>query len=343
MYKRDMGNPRTIRASTKVKTSIGTAASGSSEQQIKGTDVIDLRQAILDCLNSSLPLSNYFSAHLFSDALTELYWVISGIKHNAQIYVSELLLDKVVAACEVHTLHYSTSSRTWKGQAYPSNPAYYNVSVEVPHAEKISRDQRLRLIFITREACELKVHKSPGNLSDIRLGSLLGYPDCCIKFFNEHWREACNDYEGDVTPFIIANSQSERGFPFQNNHLTGLFGVPLVSHLPCSFSCRATIKQTNERLTKMSTKNPKLCNSITRLMKCPFLYSQRFGAALMTNWKFIMKSRISCVSASLTENSYWGEILEVSDFIESDQQGRVVLVKGGRRRLLDQETILTWR
>jgi hypothetical protein len=300
-----------------------------------------LRQGILDCLNSGLPGFS-FSTEFFSDIIAELYWVISGVKQNAQLYVSDAVLNNVVVACETHSLYYSISSDVWIGKASAANPSYFNLSIQVSPADLFSSDHRLRQIFITRKKADLRAYNALDKSEDVKRGSLLGYPKCCIKLFTEYWRKACSDYEGDVTPFVIANSQRQREFKFQTNHLTGLFGIPLVPHFPCSFSCKPTIRQTEERLLRLRQRNRGLADAVVRLMNCPTLYSEKMGAAIITSWTMVGSDRLTVRSAYITESSNWDEILKDADFIEFDQYGGIALLKGKHRQLMDEETILVW-
>jgi len=75
------------------------------------------------------------------------------------------------------------------------------------------------------------------------LGTLLGYPECCRRFFDRVWiQEQCVDTtwamiggEGDTREVEITTT------PFQNILLRWL-GPRWVPHLPCSFSCIPTLR-----------------------------------------------------------------------------------------------------
>ena len=83
---------------------------------------------------------------------------------------------------------------------------------------------------------------------DSTMGRLLGFPSCCIDFFRRTW---VDDRSVDTTWAMAANGgtadASERiidipeGVPFQANILWRWIGPRAVPHLPCSFSCGATV------------------------------------------------------------------------------------------------------
>ena len=77
-----------------------------------------------------------------------------------------------------------------------------------------------------------------------KLGSLLGYPACCRKFFKEVWiRQNCVD----TTWAMAVNSKAhikERTVEVSGSRSANILwrwmGVRLVPHLPCSFNCSKT-------------------------------------------------------------------------------------------------------
>lgn len=83
------------------------------------------------------------------------------------------------------------------------------------------------------------------------IGSLLGYPPCCIAFFQHIW---VNDKYLDTTWPMAANSICEEiegrqrtfNIPTYNNILLRWLGVRLVSHLPCSLQCKDTRRIASE-------------------------------------------------------------------------------------------------
>jgi hypothetical protein len=305
---------------------------------------ISLRQSFLDSLNSSVTCPISFHQNMFSDALVELYWVISGIKQNAQLCIPESFLSPVIASCESKDIYWSVSPIALKGIPSSANPAYYHFSIEISTVECLPPEEKLRQVFIARNKEQITAYKATQHVEDsVERGALLEYPECCIKFFNNSWKQACEKYQGDLTPFVITNSKRKRAFPFKTNYFTGLFGIPVVSHIPCSFSCKATIYQTNQRLMKLSQEQPELTESLVRLMKCPILYSASMGTALITCWRAITLNRIRCQHALLTAESYWGDILELTGSIESNSSGRVVLFSGGdKHHLAGDNRLLFW-
>jgi hypothetical protein len=82
--------------------------------------------------------------------------------------------------------------------------------------------------------------------NDLQIGSLLGYPECCIRFFNNHWT-----IQGHIdTTWAMAMQTGNKHVndriveidgPPHTNILWRWVGVRAVPHLPCSFDCKNTI------------------------------------------------------------------------------------------------------
>jgi len=82
---------------------------------------------------------------------------------------------------------------------------------------------------------------------DRAIGSLLGFPDCCVEFFQTYWVNG--GFRDTTYPMVIElgdKTHYEVNGPIECNILLRWLGVRAVSHLPCSFNCSAT-----ERMGKM--------------------------------------------------------------------------------------------
>lgn len=67
-----------------------------------------------------------------------------------------------------------------------------------------------------------------------KIGDVLGYPDCCIDFFEVHWIK--EHWLDTSLPMALGESSIISWSPYCNILLRWL-GLRLVSHLPCSFNC----------------------------------------------------------------------------------------------------------
>lgn len=78
---------------------------------------------------------------------------------------------------------------------------------------------------------------------DPTIGRLLGFPACCREFFQKYW---VRDRRVDTTYAMTDDRGGDVDGPA--NILWRWMGVRLVSHLPCSFGCRASAEISREMM-----------------------------------------------------------------------------------------------
>ena len=83
--------------------------------------------------------------------------------------------------------------------------------------------------------------------NDSLMGWILGFPDCCVKFFNEVWNK-----KGLRDTHFEMDFDGEESVWNGCNILLRSLGLRMVSHLPCSFSCINTslIATNNEEIAR---------------------------------------------------------------------------------------------
>lgn len=121
----------------------------------------------------------------------------------------------------------------------------------------------------------------PEEFNDIAMGQLLGYPECCIEFFQKQWNE---EHYIDTTWPMIKNNQSDvavvKDKKLYCNILLRWIGVRGVSHLPCSFDCDSTQelgKQYMELGQKLGYEEE--VNYINEMLSWPVEWSALHGIA----------------------------------------------------------------
>ena len=70
--------------------------------------------------------------------------------------------------------------------------------------------------------------------NNYKIGDILGYPDCCIEFFEQHWIK--EHWLDTSLPMALGETSITNWNPLCNILLRWL-GLRMVSHLPCSFNC----------------------------------------------------------------------------------------------------------
>ena len=174
-----------------------------------------------------------------SAAWSDIEWrsVVSGIRRCALTSVpSDRLVQRTAewAASGLSTMPVAMSG---------TSPGYASTSV----APRVGEPFEYRVaVGELADVAALRAAIDTGD--DATMGRLLGFPDCCIAFFRKTWvDDACVD----TTWAMAANSgradtsgraiEIDGSAPFQANILWRWIGPRAVPHLPCSFSCPATV------------------------------------------------------------------------------------------------------
>lgn len=109
------------------------------------------------------------------------------------------------------------------------------------------------------------------------IGVALGFPDCCVRFFDQYWRQ-----EGwrDLTYPAIGDSEAANLVRHTNVLLKPL-GVRPVFHLPCSFVCQSTYELGEDILALMEQVFPRESAWLQALVSMPMEWSSLHGVAMV--------------------------------------------------------------
>jgi len=118
---------------------------------------------------------------------------------------------------------------------------------------------------------------SQGNNDEI--GRLLGYPDCCRRFFEQAWvKERWMD-----TTWPMAQAEGHTADIHNNGGVVNLLwrwhGVRSVSHLPCSFRCLASRQMQDDAFTVMRQKFPNEQQWLEEILSWPVEWTALHGIA----------------------------------------------------------------
>jgi hypothetical protein len=104
------------------------------------------------------------------------------------------------------------------------------------------------------------------------LGRILGYPECCSRFFENQFpvqSKSDNNYE---IPVLNNSSQGKYHF-FNNIFIRDKFC--LLSHFPCSLSCEQSMKIAKNNLKMIKGNHPELAKVIVSELKKPVTVNKR--------------------------------------------------------------------
>ena len=137
-----------------------------------------------------------------------------------------------------------------------------------------------------KEAGDLFTKYSVGGATDHGgIGSLLGYPDCCVNFFNAVWNKKSIDpiYEAAE---LTDGMKKENGVitvkthPYCNNMLR-YFGMRITPHLTCSLQCKKTVKWGKKWIEIMKEVDAEAAEWVEDLLSQPLTWDCYKGISII--------------------------------------------------------------
>lgn len=98
----------------------------------------------------------------------------------------------------------------------------------------------------------------------LNYGFVLGYPDCCIKFFRRYnnWR---------LYSYLYQVYQNSTGYSYLSNPLLKDDFYSYIYHMPCSFNCRKTNIYSQRLRQEVMKREPDFIRIIDERLRQPFL------------------------------------------------------------------------
>jgi hypothetical protein len=104
------------------------------------------------------------------------------------------------------------------------------------------------------------------------LGSLLGYPRCCVAAFAPSWQRAVADFRGEVGDVLVRAHPP--GAPILLAHpvaniFARHFGYHLSEHFPCGFDCAETARLGARLLAGLEFFEPRTARELIQVLAAP--------------------------------------------------------------------------
>jgi hypothetical protein len=135
----------------------------------------------------------------------------------------------------------------------------------------------------------LAAKKAEHSNSHARFGSLLGYPECCTRFYDENLAIA-EEAQGDfflqlLDASVPPGAEGPCVFPAWTNVAPQYFGYGLISFYPCSFFCERAKTVAIRSHQVLSGYDPGLADEFLRYARAPVLYTEYEGIYLFHDAK----------------------------------------------------------
>ncbi len=220
-------------------------------------------------LNSYLKDSPYIKVQ-------EFLAVREGIKPVLIAGINMKFINQIRELCKKHKLHLLVKNLDFHRTASDKSTVAY-----------ISKSRNLAK----------QVYEAEADIDDRKLGKLLGYPECCTNCFKNETSRLVNDKFSFVLhtfsktkgkPSFYANNvfnfESRLGnankLSIFNKNIVILGKYPhyfLISHIPCSYKCKESVRMGEEILKLLENEDQQLAKNIISALKKPFLVIDDFN------------------------------------------------------------------
>lgn len=167
--------------------------------------------------------------------------VASGLRPAALLHMPEGAAVSVLHWAEAHGLYGLLSYHQWQNRIDAGKGCYSNsTGATIP---ALPGSGAMRSVILSPDPARAVTGWIAVALGwDDTVGAVLGYPDCCRRFFDGAWTAALEDHQGDVAPLTLAAS-GEGPFDWRLNVFMRYFGAELASHFPCRFDCPSSLAE----------------------------------------------------------------------------------------------------
>lgn len=111
------------------------------------------------------------------------------------------------------------------------------------------------------------------------IGKLLGYPECCVKYFNK-------TFSKNYDPIWVHKQGQVKGYP-ECNQMLRYFGARITSHFSCSPTCEKTKKIGQQWFKTMEGIDKDLAKQLFNLLAAPLTWNSYHGVVQVETPYFI--------------------------------------------------------
>jgi len=115
------------------------------------------------------------------------------------------------------------------------------------------------------------------------LGACLGYPQCCIKHFEENWHKASEEHGGDIGIMQLKAARVGQQYDWQMNIFARYTGRVLVDHFPCDFDCSDTATQAFVLAQTLEILCPDVLSDIQQRCQTTVVWTDNEGVLLLNS------------------------------------------------------------
>lgn len=246
---------------------------------------------------------------VFSDirSAIEMYALLGGLKPAVRLIIEDIELKKIEIFCEKQGLHWCSPYRI---------KPFNDTSKKYAHAGCLlsaTSKKGTPVVFISHHSRSINSF-SRHNEDPSLTGRLLGYPPCCLRFYQKNLAKAPT-WGMDLT--LLSKSSSIKVPYIMNISARSFYNLSLLSHFPCSTHCQASIRLARTMMRFFSRHEPDLAKKIVSKLSGLTIYTDKDGILLSHQYEH-RKSEITVKSFYRTKDSMiWSELERANGRIQT--------------------------
>lgn len=232
----------------------------------------------IDHMFSSQPtIDNYKGLWGSTLSALDCFYVTEGLKRCSIDFMNESKIPILLEYCEANHLCVELSNYKIISLPESSKGGFSNSSTRVskdsPHGNYA--------VFLSKDRMDAQLAKYYYTDSKHdKLGPILGYPKCCINFFNKYASQASKK-NMDFILYALSDTQQHQYF---TNRALRYFGISLISHFPCSLECQSSMEIGKRNLEFLYKDYPQIAEYFITHLKSLVIYTESQGVHFSNNY-----------------------------------------------------------
>lgn len=210
----------------------------------------------------------------------EILYILENVKPVSRILIEENEIPKISNFLKEHNLR-SALSDFKIADSIDTNRTYSDQGIKIDRNSNIQG--KLSMYVSKSQELAEQAKQLEAKNKHTELGILLGYPKCCSEFFENNFQIE-SKRKNDYTLAALRNSNGF-SFPFYTNIAIRHMDLTLLSHFPCSFTCKHSIKIAKNNLKIIEKYSRRYHNLISDMLKGAVIYTEDNGVFLLKDIK----------------------------------------------------------
>ena len=218
---------------------------------------------------------------LHNDVMKEIILVHEGVKPLTRIMLPQSQLKSFQEFLREYGFYIAESGYKVISKRDRGKGGWRNKILRIVSADSREGDP---FYYIAKSEEIAEEAKAAEFLSSDKSGQLLGYPECCQKFFKKYFALA-NEKQCDFVLYTLSETREDYPYDFYNNNASRYFGYSLLSHFPCSFNCKESSSLAKSYYDMLKKYSKKWADMFIYCQKSAIIYTEYRGVFLLKNFE----------------------------------------------------------